>query len=63
MDDLPITLAALLVADGCNVGLTPVTSESAPALTRARLSHVDQNYVHASIYQAYRDGADVTHGR
>jgi hypothetical protein len=50
MDDLPVTLAALLVADGCNVGLTPVTSEAVPALTRARLSHVDQNYVRAATH-------------
>ena len=24
MSDLPISIAALLIADGCNVGLTPV---------------------------------------
>jgi TnpA family transposase len=40
-------VAALLVAEACNVGLTPVTDPNNPALTRGRLSHVDQNYLRA----------------
>ena len=52
MDDLPVSVAALLVAEACNVGLTPVTDPGSPALTRARLSHVDQNYLRADTHSA-----------
>jgi len=47
MDDLPISIAAVLVAEACNVGFRPVVKPSVRALTRDRLSHVDQNYVRA----------------
>ncbi len=47
MDDLPISIAAVLVAEACNVGFSPVVKSSVPALTRDHLSHVDQNYVRA----------------
>jgi hypothetical protein len=40
MDQLPVTVAALLVADACNVGLVPVTRPGDEALSRDRLSHV-----------------------
>ncbi len=43
--DLEVSVAALLVAQGCNTGLTPVVNSSVPALTRDRLLHVDQNYL------------------
>jgi TnpA family transposase len=52
MDDLHISLAALLVAEACNIGLTPVIKANDPALTRDRLSHVDQNYVRAETHAA-----------
>ena len=52
LDDLPVSIAALLVAEACNVGLTPVTTSRIPALTRARLSHVDQNYIRADTHSA-----------
>jgi hypothetical protein len=52
MDDLPVSVAALLVAEACNVGLTPVTNPGVPALTRGRLSHVDQNYLRAETHSA-----------
>jgi len=45
MDQLPVSLAALLVADACNVGLVPVIHPGDRALSRDRLSHVDQNYI------------------
>ncbi|MGI8846886.1 MAG: Tn3 family transposase [Candidatus Dormibacteria bacterium] len=45
--DLHLTVAALLVAEACNVGLTPVTQPGDPALTSGRLAHVDQYYVRA----------------
>jgi TnpA family transposase len=52
MDDLPISVAAVLVAEACNVGLRPVVKPTVPALTRDRLSHVDQNYVRAETHAA-----------
>jgi TnpA family transposase len=52
MDGLPVSVAALLVAEACNVGLTPVTDPNNPALTRGRLSHVDQNYLRADTHSA-----------
>ncbi|ETA03452.1 hypothetical protein ThrDRAFT_01198 [Frankia casuarinae] len=52
MENLHISLAALLVAEACNVGLTPVTKPSEPALSRDRLSHVDQNYLRADTHAA-----------
>lgn len=50
--DLAISVAALLVAEACNVGLTPVIKPGEPALTRARLAHVDQYYVRADNHAA-----------
>jgi TnpA family transposase len=52
LDDLHITVAALLVAEACNVGLTPVTKPGDAALTRDRLSHVAQNYLRAETFSA-----------
>jgi hypothetical protein len=52
MDALPFSVAALLVAEACNVGLTPVTDPNHPSLTRGRLSHVDQNYLRADTHSA-----------
>jgi TnpA family transposase len=52
MTDLPVTVAALLVAEACNVGLVPVTDPDLEALTRGRLSHVDQNYLRADTHTA-----------
>ena len=43
MGQLGVSVAAILVAEACNVGLTPVVKDGHPALTRGRLSHVDQN--------------------
>ena len=52
MTDLPISVAALLLAEACNVGLTPVIDPNIEALTRGRLSHVDQNYLRADTHAA-----------
>jgi hypothetical protein len=49
--DLPISIAALLVAHGCNVGMTPVIG-GAKAPRRDRLSHVDQTYLRLATYKA-----------
>jgi len=34
MPNLPVSVAALLIADACNVGLVPVTDPEVEALTR-----------------------------
>ncbi|GAA4070043.1 hypothetical protein GCM10022214_26860 [Actinomadura miaoliensis] len=49
--DLDVTIAALLVAHGCNVGYTPVIASAEP-LMRDRLSHVDQTYLRHATYRA-----------
>jgi len=48
--DLQVTIAAALTAHALNVGYTPVISPGVKALTRARISHVDQNYLRAENY-------------
>ena len=50
--DLEVSVAAVLIAEACNVGFRPVTNETIGALTSARLSHVDQNYVRAETLRA-----------
>ena len=49
LDGLDVTIAAALTAQALNVGYTPVVSDDA-ALTRARISHVDQNYLRAENF-------------
>ncbi|HEY6798466.1 MAG TPA: Tn3 family transposase [Kineosporiaceae bacterium] len=49
--DLHISVAALLTAHALNVGLGPVIA-STDALTRDRLSHVDQYYLRPECYAA-----------
>jgi hypothetical protein len=52
MEGLFVSLVALLVSQSCNIGLTPVIDPENKALTRSRLSHVDQNYVRADTLSA-----------
>jgi TnpA family transposase len=52
MEDLTTSMVALLVAEACNIGYTPVISPGCPALTRARLVHVDQYYLRADTIAA-----------
>lgn len=52
MDDFPMSLAALVVAEACNVGLVPIENPNVPALTRARLQQVDQGYLRAETIAA-----------
>lgn len=52
MSEMPVTIAALLIADGCKVGLTPVLDPGRAALSKARLSHTDQNYVRMETHAA-----------
>jgi TnpA family transposase len=47
VSDLPMSLCAVLLAEACNIGLEPVVHSIMPALTRGRLSWVQQNYIRA----------------
>jgi hypothetical protein len=51
LKDLPVTIAALLVAHGRDVGYTPAISR-VDALKYGRLSHVDQTYLRLATYRA-----------
>ena len=50
--DLDVTIAAALTAHALNVGFSPVVTPGNRALTRNRLSHVDQNYLRGATYSA-----------
>ncbi len=43
--DLPVSVCAVLLAEACNIGLEPLVRRDVPALTRDRLSWVQQNYI------------------
>jgi TnpA family transposase len=45
--DLPISICAVLLAEACNIGLQPIVKRDIPALTRDRLTWVQQNYIRA----------------
>ena len=45
--DLPVSLCAVLLAEACNLGLEPVAHAAVSALTRGRLSWIQQNYIRA----------------
>jgi TnpA family transposase len=45
VDDLDMSVCAVLVAEACNIGLEPLVNQKVPALTRDRLLHVSQNYL------------------
>jgi len=46
-EDLHLSVCGVLVAEACNIGLEPLVQPRQPALTRARLSWVEQNYLRA----------------
>ncbi|MEV6341246.1 Tn3 family transposase [Nocardia vinacea] len=50
--DLHITVAAVLTAQALNVGWGPVVTPGVPAVSKARISHVYQNYVRAETHAA-----------
>lgn len=52
MRDLSTSMAAVLIAQGCNLGFAPIVKSGHPALTRDRLSHVSQNYIRADTLAA-----------
>jgi TnpA family transposase len=53
LPDLPVSVTAALTAHALNVGFGPVISEGTAALTRSRISHVDQNYLRPDTYTAF----------
>jgi len=46
-EDLHLSVCGVLVIEACNIGLEPLVQPGQPALTRARLSWVEQNYLRA----------------
>ncbi len=46
-ENLPLSICAVLIAEACNVGLTPVVNPNNPALAYDRLTWVQQNYIRA----------------
>jgi len=49
-DRLKESIAALLVSEACNIGLTPVVDEHYPPLSRDRLNWVAQNYLRSDTH-------------
>ena len=47
VEDLALSICAVLVAEACNIGLEPSVRPEIPALTAARLAWVQQNYIRA----------------
>jgi hypothetical protein len=45
VEDLALSICAVLVAEACNIGLEPLVRQDIPALTAARLAWVQQNYI------------------
>lgn len=45
VNDLSISICAVILAEACNIGLEPLIKNNIPALTRHRLSWVKQNYL------------------
>ncbi|PZS27965.1 MAG: Tn3 family transposase [Pseudonocardiales bacterium] len=52
LGDLSVTVTAALCAHALNIGFAPIIDDRSPALTRARISHVDQNYLRPDTYTA-----------
>lgn len=45
--DLATSICAVLISEACNIGLAPLIKSHIPALTKARLGWVKQNYIRA----------------
>ena len=52
MDELEVSLCAVLVAEACNLGLVPVVNSAVTALTRSRLRHIDAAYLRPETISA-----------
>jgi TnpA family transposase len=59
-EDLPLSICAVLLAEACNIGLEPVVRSDFSALTRGRLSWVQQSYIRAdTLIQANANLVDT----
>lgn len=47
VDNLSLSICAVLAAEACNIGIEPFVEPANPALTYARLACVQQNYIRA----------------
>ena len=47
LDNLALSICAVLAAEACNIGIEPLVNPENPALTCARLAWVQQNYIRA----------------
>jgi TnpA family transposase len=47
VENLALSICAVLVGQACNIGIEPLVEPSHPALTYARLAWVEQNYIRA----------------
>lgn len=47
VDDLPVSISAVLMAEACNIGLEPLMRSNIPVLTRHRLNWTKANYLRA----------------
>ena len=47
VENLALSICAVLVGQACNIGIEPLVEPSHPALTYARLGWVEQNYIRA----------------
>lgn len=47
VDDLPVSISAVLMAEACNIGLGPLIRSNAPALTLYRMNWTKANYLRA----------------
>lgn len=52
VQDLAISVSAVLIAQACNLGLAPLVRADLPALTRGRLSWIDQAYFRGETIRA-----------
>ncbi|VUJ29377.1 transposase [Klebsiella pneumoniae] len=52
VDDLPVSISAVLMAEACNIGLEPLIRSNVPALTRHRLNWTKANYLRAELSPA-----------
>lgn len=47
VDDLSVSISAVLMAEACNIGLEPLIRSNVPALTRHRMNWTKANYLRA----------------
>jgi hypothetical protein len=47
INELPISVCALLISQACNIGLKPLVQDGVPSLERDRLTWIEQNYFRA----------------